>query len=432
MKKKIVIFGAGISGLSAARELARSGFEVQVVEKSNMLGGLSGTYHDDDGFIYDKGPHYFFTTLADKIGIRDMCVTVPYYEAIFHKGKYYSFPFGLLFNWKFFLSVGWAFFRRAGSRKDSYQNLKVLLEKNYGSIFTKEILSPLLEKWAGFKVDMISQDFGQRLLPGNLKYILYSLIKKIRGYTEDYYEKGRYIVYPKGGMRTLFEKLAGENNIKIDLGVEVSRIAIAKNRVEGAKAGSLDLDGSFYLSSIPVDQLISASNYNASLNERLGKFKYRGIVILYVKIDQRTVLDKLWYWFPSPEFPFYRVSEQNKDIYPANSAAFSKSIITFEFGTSQEEGLWKKTDKEIFEMGQDYLAELFSVPKEKILGYRVERSPSAYPILLKDYEEQQRNLQANIGYNNLFLTGRTGLFKYYMLEESYDSAIKSSEFIKNI
>ena len=50
----IAIIGGGISGITAAYELARSGkFQVTVFEKENHLGGLS-SYYKWDNFVFDK------------------------------------------------------------------------------------------------------------------------------------------------------------------------------------------------------------------------------------------------------------------------------------------------------------------------------------------------------------------------------------------
>jgi len=39
MKEKVIIIGAGLSGLTAARELERKGFDVQIIEARDKVGG---------------------------------------------------------------------------------------------------------------------------------------------------------------------------------------------------------------------------------------------------------------------------------------------------------------------------------------------------------------------------------------------------------
>ncbi|MFU8793340.1 MAG: phytoene desaturase family protein [Acholeplasmataceae bacterium] len=54
MKKKVVIVGAGISGLTAASYLAKAGHDVTLLEKSDDVGGLVGSFNID-GYTFDQG-----------------------------------------------------------------------------------------------------------------------------------------------------------------------------------------------------------------------------------------------------------------------------------------------------------------------------------------------------------------------------------------
>jgi len=53
--KSIVIIGAGLGGLSAAIALASEGFDVELVEKNDKVGGKLNILHKD-GFAFDLGP----------------------------------------------------------------------------------------------------------------------------------------------------------------------------------------------------------------------------------------------------------------------------------------------------------------------------------------------------------------------------------------
>ena len=53
--KKVVVIGAGIGGISTAIRLAKKGYDVTVLEKSNYVGGKCRTV-TYDGFTFDAGP----------------------------------------------------------------------------------------------------------------------------------------------------------------------------------------------------------------------------------------------------------------------------------------------------------------------------------------------------------------------------------------
>ncbi|MCK7526325.1 MAG: protoporphyrinogen oxidase [Ignavibacteriales bacterium] len=56
MNKKIVVIGAGISGLTSAYLLSKKGFDVTVIEKNNSVGGSIESV-TENGFLFDRGPN---------------------------------------------------------------------------------------------------------------------------------------------------------------------------------------------------------------------------------------------------------------------------------------------------------------------------------------------------------------------------------------
>ncbi len=59
MKNKIIVIGSGFSSLSAACYLAKEGYEVEVLEKNDSLGGRASQFKKD-GFTFDMGPSWYW------------------------------------------------------------------------------------------------------------------------------------------------------------------------------------------------------------------------------------------------------------------------------------------------------------------------------------------------------------------------------------
>ncbi len=57
--RRVVIIGAGFSGLSAACFLAKEGYEVTVLEKNEAPGGRARRFHAE-GFTFDMGPSWYW------------------------------------------------------------------------------------------------------------------------------------------------------------------------------------------------------------------------------------------------------------------------------------------------------------------------------------------------------------------------------------
>src|SRR5712664_280947 len=62
VKKKVIVIGAGIAGLSCAYELVKRGHDVTVLEASGRTGGHVRTFHDQfaDGLYADIGAEHFY------------------------------------------------------------------------------------------------------------------------------------------------------------------------------------------------------------------------------------------------------------------------------------------------------------------------------------------------------------------------------------
>ena len=56
MSKKVIVIGAGISGLTTAYLLSKKGFDVTILEKNNSVGGSIESVVEN-GFLFDRGPN---------------------------------------------------------------------------------------------------------------------------------------------------------------------------------------------------------------------------------------------------------------------------------------------------------------------------------------------------------------------------------------
>ncbi len=57
---KIIIIGAGFSGLSASAYLSAAGHEVHVFEKNESVGGRARQFSTESGYVFDMGPSWYW------------------------------------------------------------------------------------------------------------------------------------------------------------------------------------------------------------------------------------------------------------------------------------------------------------------------------------------------------------------------------------
>jgi oxygen-dependent protoporphyrinogen oxidase len=102
-KKQVTILGAGISGLSAAWYLTRTGLplEITILEKSSRAGGWMHTDHTT-GFHFEKGPRTFKVDkcpstlrLIAELGLQGELIwsdAKPHHRYLWHDGELHRFP----------------------------------------------------------------------------------------------------------------------------------------------------------------------------------------------------------------------------------------------------------------------------------------------------------------------------------------------------
>ena len=96
VRGKVVVLGAGMSGLITAYEFAKRGVSVLVLEKLPIPGGLARTMRYDDHYI-DAGPHLFHTSSPEIIAYWESIFpeafrTPALYGKNYIDGKYFDYP----------------------------------------------------------------------------------------------------------------------------------------------------------------------------------------------------------------------------------------------------------------------------------------------------------------------------------------------------
>jgi len=215
--KKILIVGAGLSGVTIARQLADSGFEVTVIDKKNHVGGHCFDYFDDSGIrVHKYGPHIFHT--SNELVVKWLSQFTDWidYEhrvvAKINSGDLVIFPPNL-------------------------STLKKISKDNLVDTFYR----PYSEKMWGIKLEELNPKIINRV--------------PIReDYEDRYFPKETFQKLPKNGYTSLVENILDHKKIKIKLNFAFDK----------------KLAGDFYhvFNSMPIDEYF---------NYKFGQLPYRSI-----------------------------------------------------------------------------------------------------------------------------------------------------------
>ncbi len=261
MAKKIVVVGAGLGGLSAAALLAKDGFEVELFEKNEQVGGRAWVTQEK-GFTFDMGPSWylmpevfenFFALFGKKPqDFFTLKKLSPSYRIFFEKGETIDISTDISKMKKLFDSLE----PGGGANLDKY--LKAT-GKLYRLSMDKFISKPFLS-WREL-IDPSIKDMDPRMLPDMIvpldtyvkRFFKNPKVHKILEYTNVFLGGSPYntpalysilsyvdfcsgVFYPQGGVTQLpqaIATLAEKHGVKISLNSPVEKILTQNGRIKG-------------------------------------------------------------------------------------------------------------------------------------------------------------------------------------------------------
>lgn len=223
---RIGIIGGGITGLTAAYELAKNGYEVEVFEAAEAIGGIAGAV-SIDGFYLEKYYHHFFKSdvhmleLLHELGLKERLLWKQSRMGYYSGNKAYDFgtpqsllkfkPLSLMDKLMFGMSV-----LKLMTTKDwkALENVTARdwLVSRAGEKAFRTVWKPLLVSKFGEEYDKVSMAWmwGKIRLRGTSK------------------ENGKEMLgYIDGSSSVLFDKLTEvleEKGVKINLNCRVESI----------------------------------------------------------------------------------------------------------------------------------------------------------------------------------------------------------------
>ncbi len=433
---KIVIIGAGITGLVLARELSSVyGGTVAVIEKEDFIGGLSATF-SKGSLSYDLGSHRIHGDFSKKV-VRyiedDIGISLLKRSRrglLLFDGKVLRYPptvsdFVKTMSVKecMNLIVGYMKSRRF-FKKDSVNYQDVIIQ-NVGieahNIFYKDFAKKL---W-GIDGKEISVDgFKRRKTFCDFE----SLYRIITG-------KTNYFYYPENGMGEIAQEAGKQilqNNSRIITNATIEKIELDKNAVQKITLrtrsnGKETFAVSSLISTMPIDTL-----FDLVYKKEAGRnaLMWRGMRIVYIHVDQSVEHENETFYFPSLDVTIGRVSILNK-YSPFLNHSVRGTVLTVEIPMSPDEKKWQLSDKEVLEI---CLRDLVSagILKEKytVLEYFTLRLEKTYPVYKLGWRDTFNGLYNRLnGISNLFTIGRNGLFLHCNIDHCILQALDLAQFI---
>jgi len=416
---KIVIVGAGISGLTAANTLRKSNKDVIVLEKEEKVGGRA-KLETKDGFVLDTsaqfifGDFYNFFDLAKEVKLNKNIIPTSNNIAFYRNKKFHVL--NLLGLIKF------------GTLKEKYKILKLLniLRKN-NKIFSYTDLHKSREFDSEVFSEWITHHFGISILEYFVQPIVSSLclthpekLSTSYGLTLLNSSLRKEIYAISNGIGSISEKL--KNNIGkkyIKTSSDVKKIEIDENKVNGVELEDKFIDSSCIISSLPLPILSKIAKLPKEMKEIIEKIDYSPCIHLWICLREPVWKESMAILFPRIEWKDHiaiiETSMKSRTHVPPGKGMIE--VFIFENHAKQ---LLEMSDEKIKEKILDDLSNFFANIKNKVLWYKILKIKYGMPIYKPGYYELTKKLNKKF-VDGLFLCGD------YMAMPSLETAVWSGK-----
>ncbi len=389
--KKIIIIGAGASGLGAACKLLESGkdFEITLIEKEKSVGGIAGRWEIDwDGkkYFIEKGYHHILdgdqTTMdfAKKLGLGDKLHFKSVKQGFVYKGKAYGFstPLEILqFPIPIIDKIKLAKFSLLDTKRKDWGPLEKTTAKDWViKIAGKNNYETFFERLIWNKFHILPDEISAPWLGTRLAKESSSFMKKF-GWLE-------------GGESSVLYKLAEylkEHGVKIFTGASIYKIENNEKKkriffMNGTKQEVVEADA--VISTIaPRVFLKLVPNVSKELKERMEKIKYLSCSCLAVGLNKKFT-DRYWINILEKDVPVSAIFCRS-NLYE-DSAPQGKSVMYIITYMKHGEDFWFKSEDEIKKAYTDYAERIFPGFKQAIEWERLAKLEWVEAIYDMDYE----------------------------------------------
>lgn len=437
---KILILGAGPTGLGAAWRLQESSFsDWNLIEGESYAGGLATSFTDDKGFTWDIGGHvqfshyqYFDKLMLDLlkpdgwlhherqswVWIRDRFIPYPFQNNI-HK-----LPKKDLINC---LNGLVGLLRNAASKPN---NFKEWILASFGPGLADIFMLPYNFKvWAHDPSMLNATWVGERVATVNLEKILSNLV-------EDKLDVGwgpnNTFQFPKQGgtgaiWKTCADRLPSD---KLHFNQKVVKIDLANKSVTTHNGKTWNY--THLISTIPLTELIritGRSDLSETAKEGLLSSS-SNIIGVGLKGKPPAHLEKMcWMYFPENNCPFYRVTVFS-NYSPHNVPDITKY---WSLMTETSESSFKPVNQNtvVEETIQGLLDTKLITSRKDIVSTWKFRAPYGYPIPGVQRDAALNKIIPEFENHSIYSRGRFGGWKYEVSNQDH-SCMQGVEIVDKL
>ena len=445
-----VIVGAGPAGLTAAYELSKAGLPSVVLEKDEVVGGISRTVNYK-GYHFDIGGHRFFTKVKavdemwHEVLANGQFLRRSRLSRIYYNKKFFYYPLratnallglGIWNSALIFLS----YLRAQVFPEPKEDTFDQWISNRFGKRLYRIFFKTYTEKVWGIPCDQIMAEWAAQRIKGLslLAAVKSALIQKQQSKGDVIKTLIDAFDYPKLGPGMMWETVKGiveERGSEIRLKTGVEKILREEGRVRALEV-TVDgkpetIEGTHFISTMPIRELIQKFEPPAppEVLKAAEALNYRDFLTVALIVNKRELFPDNWIYIHDAEVKVGRI-QNFKNWSPEMVPDPEKTCLGLEYFCFEGDGLWTMADSDLVELGRKELGMLGLVDPADVTDGSVVRMPKAYPVYDGTYAESLRVVREFLnGVPNLQLVGRNGMHKYNNQDHSMLTAMLA---VKNI
>ncbi len=336
MNQKIVIIGAGPTGLGAAYRLKELGYDnFHVYDRAPHIGGLASSFTDSAGFTWDIGGHVMFSHYKYYDDVFNRLMGDEYQENMREcwvrmMDRWVPYPFQ---NNIRYLPREVAYECLAGlveaqSQRDhkAATNFGEFIDAVFGEGIAKHFMRPYNFKvWAHPPAMMNKEWIGERVAMIDIKRALKNVLLEQDDFA---WGPNNQFKFPlRGGTGEFYRRFGPILEGHYSLNAEVEAVDMKSKKVTFKSGDVVEYD--ILISTLPLDKLCNDVLNGAvpqDIKRLTASLKHSGGYMVGIGIKQKCPSSKSWMYFPEDDCPFYRatyLSNYSPYMTPDNEQYYS-------------------------------------------------------------------------------------------------------------
>ncbi|MDD5097390.1 MAG: FAD-dependent oxidoreductase [Candidatus Omnitrophica bacterium] len=420
IKKRILILGAGLTGLSAAWHLQERGIDCKVFEKESEVGGLCRS-KTKKGFTFDYDGHLLHFRNKHSLNLVKKVLSgnlVKHHRnaLVYSHNRYIPYPFqanlhnlpsevikdclnGLIQASKC---------RNLGKNKKDLNFLE-WINQNFGKGIAEHFMVPYNSKFWGVSPEELTCQWLGRFIPVPKVNEIIAGAKKRNckpfGYNACFW-------YPQNGGISELPRALAKQLKNIHLNLTVKGIDLKKKEVSLSTGNKEKYD--YLISTIPLPELPGLlKEIPERISDQFKKLRWNSIFNLSLGLAGRDNLKRHWIYFSQKDISFFRVGFFHNFSYclaPQGNASLYISVAYAQDKPFNRVGIIAQIKEDLRKTG--------ILNGEKIITQHINDIKYGYPIYDFNYNTATKEILGFLQKNKVTSCGRYGAWRYLSMEDA--------------